>query len=771
MSPPNRRAFLKLAAFASVAGSARPSDLLSYAPLTPTGKVAHPHLFYHKEDVERLRTNIHKGQHAVIWKNMRDSAEEYLNHQPPTAIPHGRADIPNHDLYVTFYHSMFTMAMLQHFTFCYVLSEDKRYLKHARAWMIALLGWERTWGTPYEYSRYLLGASVYYDCLFEELAESEQGQIREMLNSQMVKYAEDVLVPRQENTSFSTHHATIYYCGGGVAACALLGEVPEAQHWLDLVKHKYETTILPFGFSIDGGHQEGMTFWASQNQYRFFFLDALKNTTGDDYYRKFQYEVSLPVNWGIYSYMGGEVPAKALYETDEFVSFSADYGQLDYSSPALLRFASAFRHSYAQWVALKDPNMGKIQTTATSVVGYPEKLLFCLGPFAYLWYDESVKPEKLSALPLARRFRGSEQVMMRNSWEDDQLFFGIEGRAPGSQGALDFIIHYKGQTLAAYQQLESKSPLMNHLAPNTIEFQGEDQLDASVPEFFSTPAYSYARADAQRFQRHIIFLQPHYIVMFDAINVLDAPTDKIRWELHSMGNIEVAGSGQVSVSRGRARLRLQTLLPQTANYEILKEHMFRTVGNGAVKVTTDANEYPHLLLPLEKQDPKEKVPSPPCFLNIFYPEGEIESSQVTGGLQNETAFLRLDDSKRQDLLLWRMGRVAFAEGVYTDGDNCLIQRSGDQLTGYGIYNGSVLLDGKGSLFRARDLFTLGVRYERDKVIASFKANSGGEIAIYCPGKPVQVIVNGLVAKFNYVDGEKFLRVAIPAGEGALQVHC
>ena len=118
-----------------------------------------------------------------------------------------------------------------------------------------------------------------------------------------------------------------------------------------------------------------------------------------------------------------------------------------------------------------------------------------------------------------------------------------------------------------------------------------------------------------------------------------------------------------------------------------------------------------------------------------------------------------------------MGRVAFAEGVYTDGDNCLIQRSGDQLTGYGLYNGSVLLDGKRSLFRARDLFSLGVQYESNKVIASFKANSEGEIAIYCPGRPMRVMVNGVAAKFNYIDGEKLLRVAIPAGEGALQVHC
>ena len=771
MNLPNRRTFLKLAASASVAGSLKPSALMASPFPLPGGTYPHPHLFYHREDLQRLRANIHNGQHAVIWKNMRDSAEEFLGHKPPAAIPHGRSDIQYHDLYVTFYHSMFTMAMLEHFTFCYVLGQDRRYLEHARSWMNALLGWERTWGPPYLYSRYLLGASVYYDCLYDELSEHEREQIRELLTSQMEKYEADVLEPRLNDKSFSTHHATIYYCGGGVAACALLGEVPKAQHWLDMVREKFETTILPFGYSIDGGHQEGMTFWASQNHYRFFFLDALKNTTGEDYYQKHRYEVALPLTWGIYSYMGGEVPAKELYETNEFVAFSADYGQLNYSAPALLRFASAYQDPHAQWVALRDPNLGKIQTSETSVVGYPDKLIFCLGPFSYLWYDASVTPEKLSALPLARRFRGAEQVMMRNSWEDDELFFGIEGRAPGSQGALDFIIHYKGQTLATYQQLEPKNPSMNHLAPNTIEFRGEDQLDANVPEFFSTSAYSYTRVDAHRFQRHVFFLQPHYIVMFDAIDVVDAPTEQIRWELHSMGNIEVAGPGQVNLARGPARLRLQTLFPQVANYEVIKERMFRTVGNGAVQVTVDPHEYPRLLLALEKEDAKTKSPPPPCFLNVFYPEGLMESSQVRGGRQGDTIFLRLDGSSRQDLLLWRLGRVAFAEETYTDGENCLLQRSADEVTGYGIYKGSVLLNRGHSLFRARDLFSFGAHLEREELTASFKADSGSEIAIYCPCKPSRVTLNAVAAKFDYDSGQKQLRLLLPAGEGTLRTHC
>jgi len=195
------------------------------------------------------------------------------------------------------------------------------------------------------------------------------------------------------------------------------------------------------------------------------------------------------------------------------------------------------------------------------------------------------------------------------------------------------------------------------------------------------------------------------------------------------------------------------------------------VGNGAVQVTVDPHEYPRLLLALEKQDAKTKSPPPPCFLNVFYPEGSMESSQVRGGRQGDTIFLRLDGSNRQDLLLWRLGRVAFAEETYTDGENCLLQRSGDEVTGYGIHKGSVLLNGGRSLFRAKDLFSFGADLEREEVAASFKAGSGGEIAIYCPCKPSRVTLNAVAAKFDYDSGQKQLRLLLPAGEGTLRTHC
>lgn len=92
---------------------------------------------------------------------------------------------------------MITLVILQHFTFCYVLSQDKRYFEQAQSWMRALLGWERTWGPPYLYSRYLLGSAFYYDCLYDEFGENERQQNRDMLTSQMEKYEARVLVPHR----------------------------------------------------------------------------------------------------------------------------------------------------------------------------------------------------------------------------------------------------------------------------------------------------------------------------------------------------------------------------------------------------------------------------------------------------------------------------------------------------------------------------------------------------------------------------------------------
>lgn len=216
-----------------------------------------------------------------------------------------------------------------------------------------------------------------------------------------------------------------------------------------------------------------------------------------------------------------------------------------------------------------------------------------------------------------------------------------------------------------------------------------------------------------------------------------------------MGDMKVVGPGQVSMGRRAGHLILQTVSPATANYEIIREQMYRTVGDGPVHVAVDLNQYPHLLLPLEKQPAGAISTASPYFVNIFYPEGAIDASSVKGGKVGDAAFLRLNGTERQDLLLFPLGRVAYAEETYTDAKSCLVQQSGEELAGFGLQKGSVFLRQGRPLFQSRDWFCLGARLERSGVKASFKAETGGDVGFYCPCKPTRVLVKGSATKFSY----------------------
>ena len=247
-------------------------------------------------ELPALRAARFHCERKLIWKNLAQSADWCLTRTPRQAwIAPITPDPRYENLYDRFYAIMGDLAITEHLAFAYALSGDARYGEAARQWVLASCrAWQREAedrpdsGKAYAVSRLLKGVAVGYDAAFDRFTEAERSEIRDTLARIGRKYfTEWFNTPTITGPGYHTHHAIVEWGSFGVAALALLGEVPEAQAWLDATTRKFEEHLLPSGLAPDGAQTEGATFWASTMHYRLFFMDPLRRVTGKDLYQPF----------------------------------------------------------------------------------------------------------------------------------------------------------------------------------------------------------------------------------------------------------------------------------------------------------------------------------------------------------------------------------------------------------------------------------------------------------------------------------------------------
>jgi hypothetical protein len=220
------------------------------------------------------------------------------------------------------------------------------------------------------------------------------------------------------------HHASVETTSFGIAALAVLDEVPEARLWLDLMVKKHRESLLPDAIAADGAQIEGATFWASTMQYRLVFMDALQRTTGEDLFTPFA------------NYMKPDLALASVAseksdghdEDHQTVILQPSYGQINYYSPVLLGLAHFYRQPLAQHLAMWDHTCGSIQQTRY-VTDHGEWLLFAWGGNAYAWYDRSIRPRIPADAPRSSGFPSVKESYLRQSFQPDGIVAGIRDHA------------------------------------------------------------------------------------------------------------------------------------------------------------------------------------------------------------------------------------------------------------------------------------------------------------------------------------------------------
>jgi len=394
----------------------------------PPVQIGHPRLYFTAKDLPRLRGLRTQGVHARIWKHLAESADGCLAKTPRTKwIAPVSPDPIYLNLYDRFYAMMHDMAVMEHLAFAYAYSGEGRYFDGARRWTLACCRiWRREAegkedaSKAYAVTRILKGLAVGYDLLYDRLPEDERREIRDTLVQVGRKYYGYFQDPAIAGKGHNKHHGSVEAASFGVVALAILGEVPEAQDWLDLMIRKHTGYLLPHGLTPSGTQEQSSNFWASTMQYRLFFMDALRRVTGRDLFK--EYAKFMTGRIALAAVAGPRRPGHN--QDNQSILFGPSYGQLDYWSPVLLYLAREYRRPIHQHLALWDGSLGAIQKTRY-VTTNGEQLLFHMGGYAYAWFDPSVPARIEPDLPLSFEFPEVNEVYARAGYQAGGLVAGM----------------------------------------------------------------------------------------------------------------------------------------------------------------------------------------------------------------------------------------------------------------------------------------------------------------------------------------------------------
>jgi hypothetical protein len=295
----------------------------------------HPRLYFTPEELARLREMRTQGGHARIWPNLAASADWCMAKTPRGDwIAPVEPDPIYLNLYDRFFAMMHDMAVMEHLAFAYAYSGERQYSDGARQWALSCC---RIWqceaeGEPdankaYAVMRLLKGLAVSYDLLFHQFADDERDEVRGVLLEVGHKYYEWFLQnPGMAGPDHNKHHGSVEASSFGIAALSLLGEVPEASEWLDLMVRKHTEYLLPHALTPSGTQEQSSNYWASTMQYRLFFMDALRRVTGQDLFEEYaqfmEARIALAAVAGPYQGEYGE--------DQQSVLFGFSFGQLNY---------------------------------------------------------------------------------------------------------------------------------------------------------------------------------------------------------------------------------------------------------------------------------------------------------------------------------------------------------------------------------------------------------------------------------------------------------
>ncbi|MGE5481970.1 MAG: DUF4962 domain-containing protein, partial [Bacteroidota bacterium] len=534
---------------------------------------SHPRLLVRPETLEELRKLASEPRAAEIYQELLTDAEFELQLRRDAPLPPEPGDpMAGGTFNAQVWQDGMQMARsttetMQNLAFVYMISGRRDIGELAKRWLLHFASWDPHGTSSAAKNDEVSMALLYrmsraYTWLYDLLTPEDRAKVREVMRERgQEAYRILRSLPFEVDPHNSHGGRTLGFLGE--AAIAFFDEIPEAREWFDYVVRVFYALYPAWG-GDDGGWAEGASYWKYYMGFVSEFVDALATATGIDLMAKpffqntgyFKLYVHSPGTGNPFGDGNGE-PVAAL--DTEVMGWLARENQ----------------NPYFQWYVENSPG----SPLPRSIFG-----------FLRATRQPAPQAKPPTDLPQARLFRDVGWVAMHSnlaSPEDDiRLVFksspyGSYSHSHADQNA--FVLDAFGRPLVIssgyypwYMSPHHANWTQQSVAQNTILVDGRGQTPRSlaakgeITRFFTTAAYDYAMGDASRaytspllqFNRHVLFVRPHFFVVFDELSASRA----VRYDflLHSPGGVNMVDEAaqKVSIFNWPARLDVYFLASQ-----------------------------------------------------------------------------------------------------------------------------------------------------------------------------------------------------------------
>jgi hypothetical protein len=530
------------------------------------GEGGHPRLFFKSTDRQKLIDRSRDPKLASLWAHLQKTAKdsratgELAEGGKVFELLDSEYLLPSLLAYFDVLNRARTR--IAHNAFETYVTGNEEARAAAKAAMLDVTKWQR-WQPPWfnahgqhtYYPAGLLAADVAlgYDLLYDDLTETERAQIRRALIEKSIipTYKEYVVDNRvMANTSNWIAHTV----GGAlIAAASIASDVQPSESnskfevYLNGLLLKFEDHMAA-SFLADGSYGEGISYHEFDAETLGPALNAIRRAFGIDYWKQTRVLESLKY---------------PLYTLAQPASGSLDMGDTHppagHGIPALAYESKdpVMRWYYSQF---DRPSLSK-----------------------FIFYDDSV-PLQPPNLPTSRIFRDKGNAVFRSGWDKDAIIFLYRAGPNFNHHHADqgsFLINAFGENLVTeagwsdyYKDPYYATFFTQAVGHNTIlvDRNPESQTIADTPQFKALNSYprithsitsdfydgvvselsSVYQNRLAGYVRSIVFVKPHYFLVFDDLKVKGNPTHfDFLLHLPNRDKIKIEGSTAIYVRKHR----------------------------------------------------------------------------------------------------------------------------------------------------------------------------------------------------------------------------
>lgn len=544
----------------------------------PTG---HPRLFLRPEHLPKLR-ELCKGSQAAEFKKLVAAADKYIE-AGPTPEPEKMGSArnkkdkeavsnwwPNRQRADNATGEAMTIA------FVYMITGDAKYKEAARRWVLHLASWNPDGPTNFGLNCEAGKVMLYrpwraYDWAWDAFTPEERASIGRVVarrGADAWKSGEIGSGTGHLNKPYSSHGNRIWH-KLAEAAIALMGELPEAEMWLDYALNKYYAAY-PVWCDDDGGWHEGLSYWSGYMGKVVSWLQISQVALGIDGYCK-----------PFFSHVGDY----AMYIAPPG-SPNQGFGDLSYRPPS-----QGIGPMMYWFIRGKGSQPDGANAAYWHWWAEAHKLQKPSGIDAILAAARLPEPPAAKAptdLPPSKVFRGIGVVSLHDTLLDarEDVHFLMKSSPFGSQShghnpQNSYILNAYGEELlmtCVYRDLHGSDFhyqwAHSTRAHNAVLVDGEGQVPHSaslggrISEFIQGERFDYAVGDAtaaydgrlKRFLRRVAFVKPDLLVICDDLWAPRPVT--YQFMLHALNKFEVDDRlASVSLQRPRAGVEISYLSP------------------------------------------------------------------------------------------------------------------------------------------------------------------------------------------------------------------